>query len=358
MSSPESAPTTPTNAAARSTRVVAVTGVSGLIGQRLLPLLDGLDGVERVVGLDAREPARRVTKLDFRLVDLRSAELTVLLQDVDTIVHLAGVVGPNADIDLVRGTNVDGTRALLAAAADAGVRKVVRTSSAAVYGAWANNAVPLTEASALRPNPGYEPAIFDAECERLLFDWEHDAPQRVATTLRLAPVVGAGAHTLFARAAAGRPPVVVRGATPPMQVVHVDDVASAIVLAVEQDLHGAFNVAADGWLDHDDALAVAPHRRPPAVPEEVAERALAAMWASGVGEAPPSVLPYLVHSWVVANDAIKAHGWQPKHTNEEAMLLAGDPDARRRPLPWIAAVGALVAGAGGATWWLSRRRRA
>ena len=56
--------------------------------------------------------------------------------------------------------------------------------------------------------------------------------------------------------------------------------------------------------------------------------------------------------------SIVASQSRAERPNEEAMLLAGDPDARRRPLPWIAAVGALVAGAGGATWWLSRRRRA
>ena len=353
MSATNSAPTDPSS----TTRVVAVTGVSGLVGQRLLPLLDASSVVERIVGVDLREPARRVAKLDFQLVDVRGGELAALLAGVDTVVHLASVVDPSADGDLARRTNVDGTRAVLAAASAAGVRKVIRASSATVYGAWADNAVPLVESAPIRPNPGYEPAVFDAECERLAYDWSAAADGRLVTSLRLAPVVGAGAHTLFARAAAGKPPAVVRGAEPPVQVVHVDDVASALVLAVEHDVPGVYNVAADGWLDHGDALAVAPHRRPPAVPHDMAEKALGALWATGVGEAPPTVLPYLEHSWVVSNEALKAHGWQPRHTNEEAMLLAGDPDARRRPLPWIAAVSAVLAGAGGATWWLSRRRR-
>jgi UDP-glucose 4-epimerase len=340
-----------------SSRTVAVTGVSGLLGQRLLPLLDSLTSVDRIIGLDVRDPPRRVARLEFHLVDLASVDATPLLRGVDTLVHLAAIVGPILDGDLARRVNVDATRRLLEAASAAGVRKIVRPSSATVYGAWPNNPVPLEESAMIRPNAGYEPALHDAECERLLREWQDDHGDRVVTCLRIAPVVGAGASTIFARAASGRPPAVVRGMTPPMQVVHVDDAASALALAVDDDLDGVFNVAADGWLGYDEAAAIAPHRRPPAVPEEMAATALGAMWGSGLGDAPPEVLPYVMHPWVVANDHLKARGWQPKHTNEEAILLSGDPDARRTPLPWIAAVGAVLAGAGAASWWLSRRRR-
>ena len=47
----------------------------------------------------------------------------------------------------------------------------------------------------------------------------------------------------------GRPPLRVRGAALPVQVVHVDDLASALALVATHDLPGVFNVAADGWLD-------------------------------------------------------------------------------------------------------------
>jgi nucleoside-diphosphate-sugar epimerase len=214
----------------------------------------------------------------------------------------------------------------------------------------------LTEDAPLRPNPGFLPAILDAECERLLAEWANDRDGRVATRLRLAPVVGAGARTLFALAATGRAPVVIRNAAPPAQVVHVDDAASALLRAVEDDLAGVYNVAADGWLSHDDAVALAPRRRVPGIPPEAAERMLAALWSSGLGDAPASVVPYLSHPWVVANDRLKDTGWKPVHSNEEAMLLAS-PAPAPSTLPRMAAVAAVVSGAAGATWWLTRRRR-
>lgn len=333
---------------------IAVTGAAGLLGQRLLPLLDASDDVEQVVGLDVREPDRRGRKLQFHRVDI-CGDVGPLLRGVDTVVHLAAIVGAITDEDLMARVNVEGTRRLLEAASAAGVRRIVRASSAAVYGAWPNNPVPLSEDAPLRPNPGFLPAWHDAECERLLAEWRAEHPDAAVAALRVAPVVGPGAHTLFADVVLGRPPVVVRGAAPPVQVVHVDDAAAALALAATAGLDGVFNVAADGWLAHEDAAGLLPHRRRPGLPYAIAEGALGALWASGLGEAPPSILPYLVHPWAIANDRLKAAGWSPRHTNEEAILLGG-PAEPTGALPWVAAVGAVLAGVAGATWWLRRRR--
>jgi nucleoside-diphosphate-sugar epimerase len=337
-------------------RVIAITGVSGFLGQRLLPLFDANPSVDRVVGLDVRDPARRARKLDFHRVDVLGTDLTPYLRGVSAIVHLAAVLGPLLDDALFTRVNVDGTRRLLEAASAANVRKVVRPSSTAVYGAWANNPVPLTEDAALRPSPAFLPAIIDAECERLLAEWASAQAGRMATRVRIAPVVGAGAHSLFAAIAVGRAPVRVRGATPPVQVVHVDDAASALELVTTKDVEGPFNVAADGWLDAEEAAALLPSRRVPGIPYELAERYVAATWSTGLGDAPPSVLPYLVHPWVVANDRLKEAGWKPRHANDEAILLA-TPSESRSVLPWLAGAGALTTGIALGTWWLKRRAK-
>jgi nucleoside-diphosphate-sugar epimerase len=334
---------------------VAVTGVSGFIGQRLLPLLDASPAVSRIVGLDVRDPARRARKLTFHRADILNADLTPYLHNVDTLAHLAAIVGPIPDEPLMTRVNVDGTRRVLDAAARAGVKRVVRLSSAAVYGAWENNPVPLTEDAVLRPNPGFLPAILDAECERALSEWADGNRGRVVTRLRAAPVVGAGAHSVLAAAATGHPPVALRSPSPQVQVVHVDDVASALLVAVEQALPGVYNVAADGWLAAEDVGALTGRRRLPGLPYEAAERVLQVMWASGLGDAPPAVVPYLAYPWVVANDRMKDTGWVPSHSNEEAILLASPPP-QGSPLPWAAAVVAFLMGMLGATWWWTRRR--
>lgn len=331
---------------------VAVTGVSGLLGQRLLHRLDGAG--HRIVGLDTRDPSRRVTRLEHHRVDIAGSDLEPLLQGVEVVVHLAAVVDPIADDALMARVNVEGTRRVLDAAAAVGVRKVVRMSTAAVYGAWATNPLPLTEDAPLRPNPGFGPAVQGAEVERLLYEWQQEHPDVVVTALRAAPVLGAGANHLWARLLTSPTRPRVRGESAPVQVAHADDVAAALALMVEQDHPGVFNIAADGWLSYEDAAALVPRALLPALPADLLSRALARLWTGGVADVPPGVVPYLVHPWAVASDRLQALGWSPTHTNEETILETLDarppsdlPSARTLAVVGgVAAAGAMGIAAG------------
>jgi nucleoside-diphosphate-sugar epimerase len=320
---------------------VAVTGAAGLVGRHLLPVLAAHPDVDRVLGLDVREPERRPRRVEFARVDIAGTELKPLLEGIDVVVHLAGVVDPVPDVALMARVNVEGTRHVLDAAASVGAQRIVRISSATVYGAWANNPVPLTEDAALRPNPDFSPAVQGAEVERLLAEWRASHPDVCVTTLRSAPVVGPGAERLPARILLGRPPLRVRGAAVPVQVVHVDDLASALALVATRDLPGAYNVAADGWLDADQARELIPRAAAPALPAEVLERWLRRTWDLGIGDIPAGIVPYLVHPCVIANDRLRAAGWAPVHGNADAITEAIAALPPRDPRP------AIVAGAGG-----------
>jgi nucleoside-diphosphate-sugar epimerase len=325
---------------------VAVTGASGLVGRHLLPVLADHPDVDRVIGLDVREPERRPHAVEFHRVDIARAELKPLLDGIDVVVHLAGVVDPVLDETLMARVNVDGTRRVLDAAASVGVRRVVRISSATVYGAWANNPVPLTEESPLRPNPHFSPAVQGAEVERLLTEWRGAHPDVTVTTLRSAPVVGPGAERLPARILLGRPPLRVRGADLPVQVVHVDDLVGALALVTTTDLPGVYNVAADGWLSADLLRALLSSPTVPAMPAEALERVLRRSWELGIGDVPPGVVPYLSHPWVIANDKLRATGWVPTRTNEDAVaeaLATFPPTARTREAVALGVIGATAA---------------
>ena len=85
------------------------------------------------------------------------------------------------------------------------------------------------------------------------------------------------------------------------------------------------------------------------------------MWSSGVGDVPPTVVPYLVFPWVVASDRLQALGWEPRHTNEETILETVDarPPSRVPSVRTIAIVAGVAAAgiAAGVTLELLRRRR-
>jgi len=332
---------------------IAITGASGLVGQCLIPELAARGG--RLVALDVREPRRRAPNLEFHRVDIARGELKPLLEATDVLVHLAAVVDPIPDEALMAHVNVEGTRRVLDAAGAVGVRKIIRVSSAAVYGAWANNARPLGEDAPLRPNQGFSPAVQAAETERLLAEWHADHPTVTVTTLRTAPVLGPGAERLPSRLLLRSPPLRIRGADPPVQVVHVDDLVAALVLAVESDLGGVYNVSADVWLEPEVYRALVGRSSVPPLPAELVERVLERTWAWGIGDIPPGVVPYLMHPWVLDNQRLRAAGWTPRHTNEEALregLATMPPSSFGR---WLAT---LCAGAvtGAALTMLLRRR--
>jgi UDP-glucose 4-epimerase len=336
---------------------VAVTGASGFVGRHLLPALADHPDVDRVVGLDVREPERRPRTVDFARVDIAGTDLKPLLEGIDVVVHLAGVVDPVLDVALMERVNVEGTRRVLDAAASVGARRVVRISTAAVYGAWADNPVPLQEDAALRPNPDFSPAVQGAEVERLLAEWRHDHADVTVTTLRSAPVVGPGAERLAARILLGRPPLRVRGAEPPVQVVHLDDLVAALALAATRDLPGTFNVAADGWLDAGEARDLLPRSSMPALPGEVLERWLRRTWDLGLGDVPAGVVPYLTYPWVVDNSRLRAAGWAPAHGNADAIIEAVASLPARDATPLLVAGGSLVLVTGAAVALRRRRRR-
>ena len=83
-----------------------------------------------------------------------------------------------------------------------------------------------------------------------------------------------------------------------------------------------------------------------------------------MSDVPPTVVPYTVHPWVVANDRLRAVGWRPEHSNEEAFVAASELPRWReflhRHRQEVALGGAAsgIAGlAGGVTWAIVRRRR-
>ncbi|WP_430784594.1 NAD-dependent epimerase/dehydratase family protein [Actinoplanes sp. G11-F43] len=136
---------------------VAVTGAGGFIGGHVVEyLLDsGVPEVVAVVRTHARRARlahRAPDRLRFVTADIRDAgALTAAFRGCDAVVHT--VYGSHGEPGERWTVTVDGTAAVLAAAAQAGVRRLVHLSSAAVYRAGTGPA--LTEDSPpLVPEPG------------------------------------------------------------------------------------------------------------------------------------------------------------------------------------------------------------
>lgn len=227
------------------------------------------------------------------------------------------------------------------------VQHLVLVSSAMVYGAYANNPVPLTETAPLRPEVEFAYARRLGAIEQFADDWRRTEPGRTVTTLRPAVSVASDGTSSLARALAAGMGQRVGEADPPAQFLHLDDLASAIVIAAERRLDGVYNVAPDGWIPGERVRALAGAVPRLKLPARVQEVITGLRWRFQRGPIPPGLHSYTRFPWLVANDRLRAEGWAPIVTNEQAYVEGTEAKwwtmispKRRQEL----ALGALVVG--------------
>lgn len=301
---------------------IAVTGASGALGRRLVDRLLAEPTVERVVAIDRRYPPHRAGVDRERLTTLR---LDVVLDDpspafagVDSVVHLAEDPARRADPEAAAAA----LGGVLAAAAAGGCDHVVLLSSALIYGAWPENPVPVTEAQAVAPMPRLRYAVARARLEEKAGAWAAETGSRLAVLRPAATLSEEGSSWI---GAALRAAITVRAERidPPVQFLHRDDLASALAVATVGRLEGAYNVAPDGWIGNDEFRALRGEgsvRIHPLLSQLRLEAAKLAADRSLLD----GLEPYVTWPWVVANDRLRAEGWTPQMTNQEA-YVAGTP---------------------------------
>ncbi|TGX55627.1 NAD-dependent epimerase/dehydratase family protein [Sphingomonas gei] len=144
--------------------ILAITGGTGFVGTRLIALATGAG--HDVRALTRREQAPRA-RIEWVAGDLgNGAALARLCAGADAVIHVAGVVNAPDRAGFVTG-NIHGTRDILAAAENAGVRRFVHVSSLAArepgmsdYGWSKAEAEHLVEESLLDTIVVRPPAIY------------------------------------------------------------------------------------------------------------------------------------------------------------------------------------------------------
>jgi UDP-glucose 4-epimerase len=314
---------------------VAVTGPTGDIGRSLLRALEDDPEVERVVGMARRpfDPAGLgLAKTEYRRGDVLDREsVDALLEGADVLVHLAFIILGGRDE--TRAINLEGSRNVFEAVRAApGVKRLVYTSSVAAYGFHADNPQPLTEDVPTRGTDAHYYSAQKAELEETLT--ESMAGSDVETyVFRPCIVAGPDALTLvetFPRPLRRMP--VVKPVLPnpgvPFQLVHHDDVATAVAAAARGDGEpGVYNLAGDGTIDVGDLaralgwLSVrVPHVGVSAAAEAVGLLPLMPAQASWINALRVPVV-------MDTGRARGALGWAPAH--DTAQTLAATASAAR-----------------------------
>ncbi|UMB71295.1 NAD-dependent epimerase/dehydratase family protein [Mycobacterium paraterrae] len=322
---------------------VAVTGPTGEVGMAVVDALERDRNVERIIGM-ARSPfdpdSQGWRKTGYRQGDILDRDsVAALVAEADVVVHLAFIImGSREDSARI---NLRGTRnvfeACVAGAQSGRPRRLVYASSVAAYGYHRDNPVPITEDVPARGSSEHYYSEQKAACEAALAEITAHSPLEVYV-LRPCIVAGPRARLLVDALPWNRVPYfnvasrllpVLKPLVPdpgnPVQLVHHDDVASAVVLAATGSAEpGAYNLAGDGVISVSDVVS-ALGGRPVRVPKATA-RAASAILAQL--PAVPAAAEWLHCARVpMVMDTTKAHTlleWSPRRTSADTLRSLAD----------------------------------
>jgi len=299
-----------------------VTGGSGYFGSLLVAKL--LAQGRRVRVLDRSDAADRPPEVELVLADVRDrAAVARACAGVEVVHHNVALVPLAKDRRAFFEVNEGGTRNLLDAAARAGVRKVIYTSSSAVFGVPERN--PVTEEMEPRPQEAYGRAKLAGEriCRAAA-----DAGLDVSI-VRPRTILGHGRlgilQILFEWVREGRNvPVLGRGDNR-YQFVHADDLADVCIRAAERPGFRIYHAGAAAFGTMREALeALVAHagtgsrvRSVPMAPAVAGMRVASALGLSPLG--PYHALMYGRSMWFDLSRARAELGWEPRWSNA-AML--------------------------------------
>ncbi len=340
---------------------IVVTGASGIVGRGVAQALRISLPSAHIVGVDRFGGSSILD--DFHLADLATADPHELLAGANTIVHCLSNVRADAVTPEDGRLDLAILRRVLDAASSVGVDHLVILSTTMVYGAWSDNPMPITEDAPVRPNREFAFAAHMAMVEQAAKDWAAHRDERILSIIRPAVVVSemrrGGLSDLLSSASV----IKSESGEAPAQYLHVDDLASAVAIVVAEEVRGPINVAPDSWITADGLSALAGPKPRLHVPDWAARMLSAIRFRLGFTRTPPGILPYVTHPWVVANDRIKALGWEPTNSNEEAYVAGhdagplGNLNAKRRQMLALGATAAVLAGGAVGIGLLVRRSR-
>lgn len=277
---------------------VLIAGATGAIGRKLVPALVAagheVTGTSRSVERATELVGLGATPAVLDALDPVATKATVEWAQPDVIVHQLTALPKVPDLrkhDAYEATDRlrrEGTANLVAAAVDAGVKRMVAQSIAFAY-AFSGPAI-KDEAAALAtdaPSPFGTTVKAVAELERQVTQ----TPQVAGTVLRYGWFYGPGTYFAHDGFIAGevrkrRYPLIgsAQGIT---SFIHTDDAATATLAAIESEVTGTFNIVDDeplalsAWLPlYANALGAKPPLRVPRLAARLAAGPVVAQMAT------------------------------------------------------------------------------
>ncbi len=306
---------------------VLITGAAGFLGQQLLADLAVQQPNWTLFAADIREIPANLLRSNVQPlhldISLKAAVFkTVLECQPQAIVHLASVVSPPPGMSeaTLHAIDVDGTRAIIEAAAANGVQQLIITSSGAAYGYYPENAEWIDEDDPLRGHNKFAYAKHKREVEEVLVRARIAHPQLRQLILRPGTILGKRVNNQITDMFKKRAVLGIQGSDSRFVFIWDQDVVSIIRKGLEKGASGIYNLAGDGALSLREIAQILrkPYRPLPAGLIQGVLRVLKPLRLSQYG---PEQVDFLRYRPVLANRRLKEEfGYTPRYTSREAFI--------------------------------------
>jgi UDP-glucose 4-epimerase len=322
MTTPASFPFTPVPAARR----LLVTGAEGFLGRGLVQAVAGNANLQLVLATDVRTvpPERQLRGVLHRTLDVRDAQAVSALvaeHRIDTVVHLASIVTPGkwTTRSMEYAVDVEGSRHIIDACVQHGVRHLVVSSSGAAYGYHPENAPWITEDHTLRGHAQFAYAQHKRMVEEMLAEARARHPELQQTVFRIGTILGDRVDNQITALFEKRRLLAIAGSDSPFVFVWDDDVIGAMRHAISGLAPaGCFNLAGDGALPIAE-IAQRLGKSLRVLPAGLLRTALAWGAKLGLTRYGPEQLDFLRYRPVLLNTALKERfGYVPGKSSAEA----------------------------------------
>jgi nucleoside-diphosphate-sugar epimerase len=214
---------------------------------------------------------------------------------------------------------------------DAGVKRIVVSSSGAAYGYHPDNPAWIDEKDPVRGNDAFPYSRHKRLVEEMLAEYRQTNPELEQVIFRIGTILGPDVHNQITALWDGSRILRIAGSEAPFVFIWVDDVAGAMVRAATDGPAGIYNVAGDGALPVPE---IAKRLGKPllTIPAWMLSFALRAGQALRLTPHGPEKVPFLRYRPVLANRRLKEEfGFIPSRTSTEAFeeYLATHPGVAR-----------------------------
>jgi UDP-glucose 4-epimerase len=295
---------------------VLIPGITGRLARSVATRLHGAG--HQVLGIDRRPWPNAPKDIEVFQIDIRkrAAEEVFRKERPEAVIHMATVTHLTVRNEDRFRINLFGTRAVFDHCASYGAKRCIFVGRHTYYGAAADSSLYHGE-----EDPPFAMTTFPELADLVAADlyagsalWRY--PDLGTCVLRLCYTLGPSVSGTLAAFLKGQRVPMVLGFDPLFQFIHEDDAADAIVVALEKQLRGVYNVAGPQPMPLSNIIKAA-GRMPVPVPELLLR---AVFGHFGLPQLPPGAVAHLKYPVVIDDSSFRAAtGYNHKYDEDQTI---------------------------------------